>query len=445
MKPLPQLGAMLRLAAPMMVINLSMTAMQFCDTAMVAPLGSNALAAVLPAGLIYFVPFAFWMGVLSSVGTFIAQSLGRNEKSECGHYAWQGIFFAAAAGLSMLGFWPLAPLIFEMFGHAKEVRELEIVFFQICLFGALPGLIGMVFSNFFVSIQRPAILAWYAVGSTLLNIFLNYGFIYGKMGFPEMGVAGSALGTVLSITAQTLGLAIHFYLAKEFGTRRARFEFAALKRILRIGLPSGFEIGFDILSWGVALVWMVGLFGTAHLAATTIIVRYMHLSFMPALALASAMAAMVGKAIGENRKADADQIVKVGLGATVVFMALMGVIFFLFRETFLGWFTADPEIIRIGSGILLLVAIFQIFDACMIIYSHALRAAGDTLWQATVMISTCLIIFFGGGMCMVTFFPELTSIGPWLTGTVYIFTVSGLLGWRWWTGRWRKVEIFAGA
>ena len=103
---------MLRLAGPMMVINLSMTAMQFCDAAMVAPLGSDALAAVLPAGLVYFVPFAFWMGILSSVGTFVAQSFGRAEKPDCGHFTWQGIFLAAFAGISMLGFWPLAPYIF---------------------------------------------------------------------------------------------------------------------------------------------------------------------------------------------------------------------------------------------------------------------------------------------------------------------------------------------
>lgn len=445
MSPFRHLGAMLRLAAPMMVINLSMTFMQFCDTAMVAPLGSVALAAVLPAGLVYFVPFAFWMGLLSCIGTFVAQSLGRDEKMDCGHYAWQGIFLAAGAGLSMLAFWPLAHWIFDCLGHEGEVRKLEVVFFQISLFGAIPGLIGIVFSSFFVSIQRPAILAWYAVGSTLLNVFLNYGFIYGRMGFPELGVAGSALGTVIAITAQTFGLAIHFFLAKEYGTRRPRLDLGALKRVLRIGLPSGFEIGFDILSWGVALVWMVGQFGTPHLAATTIIVRYMHLSFMPALALAAAMSAMVGKAIGENRKAEADVLVKTAWMACLVFMTTMGILFFTFRHTLLGWFTEDEAIIQIGSSILLLVAIFQIFDARMIVFSHALRSAGDTLWQASVMISTCLTVFFGGGLLMVHCFPQLGSVGPWLTGTIYIFTVSFLLAWRWRTGRWRKVEIFAGA
>jgi len=434
---------MLRLAAPMMVINLSMTVMQFCDAAMVAPLGSAALAAILPAGLVYFVPFAFWMGALSSVGTFVAQSLGREEKMDCGHYAWQGLFIAAVAGASMAVFWPLAGPIFACFGHAPEVQKLEVIYFQISLFGAIPGLIGVILSNFFIGIQRPAVLAWYAVAGTVLNVALNYVFIYGKLGFPAMGVAGSALGTVLAITAQTAGLALHFYRAGEFGTRRPRFDFSALRKVLRIGLPSGFEIGFDVLSWSVALVWMVGLFGTLHLAATTIIVRYMHLSFMPALALAAVMAAMVGKAIGENRKSEADRLVRIAWISTLTFMTTMGVIFFCFRHMFIGWFTDDAEIIRIGSGILLLVALFQIFDARMIVYSHALRAAGDTLWQAVVMISTCLVVFFGGGLLMVKGFPQLASTGPWLMGTAYITIASLLLGWRWRTGKWRKVEIFS--
>lgn len=434
---------MLRLAGPMMVINLSMTAMQFCDAAMVAPLGSAALAAVLPAGLIYFVPFAFWMGILSSVGTFVAQSFGRMKKSNCGHFTWQGIFLAVFAGISMLGFWPLAPHIFGLFNHAPEVQKLEIVFFQISLLGAIPGLVGVAFSNFFIGIQRPQILAWCALGGTTLNVGLNYVFIYGKLGFPAMGVAGSALGTVLAVTAQTGALALSFWYYQAYGTRRPRFDFSALTKVLRIGGPTGFEIGFDVLSWSVALVWMVGLFGTQHLAATTIVIRYLHLSFMPALAFASVLAAMVGKAIGEGKKSDADGLVKIALFATLAFMTTMGITFLIFRHTFLGWFTPDPEIIRIGSGILILVALFQVFDATMIVYAHALRSAGDTFWQACIMISSCLIIFIGGGTLAVNLFPQLASAGPWLMGTIHLAVASSLLMWRWHTGKWRKVEIFA--
>lgn len=443
--PKEGLATMLRIASPIIVINISITLMQFVDAFMVAALGEKELAASLPAGLMFFVPIAFMMGVLGSVNTFVSQVLGQSKKHRCGHYAWQGIYLGIFAGVGMLGLWFVAEPMFALFGHDPEVQKLEVIYFRICLFEAVPLLVGVAISNFFIGIQQTRILAVFAVLAMVLNIFFNWVFIFGNLGSPALGLGGAALGTVLAVSFQTLGLLIVFMrrpFVAEFETRARGPEVKSLSDMLRIGLPAGVQFGFDILSWGVALVWMVGTFGTASLAATTIVVRYMHVGFMPPSALASALIAMVGKAIGEGNPDLANRHVKTAMRVTMLYMLAVGVIFFLLRYQLLGAFTNSPETIAVGVSIMLCVALFQFFDAFNIIYSHALRAAGDTLWLAVTGGILCLVVFVGGGVAVIHWFPGLGGLGPWLMGTVYLSIFALMMRIRWKKGAWRNLDIF---
>lgn len=439
------LRTMLRIAMPIIVINVSMTLMQFVDAFMVAALGEKELAASLPAGLMFFVPVAFMMGALGSVNTFVAQVLGQEKSLRCGHYAWQGIYMGIIAGIAMLALWFVAEPLFAVFDHEPEVQALEVVYFRICLFEGVPLLVGFAISNFFIGIQRTRILAWFAVGATLLNILFNWMFIFGNLGAPALGLAGAAVGTVLAVTMQTAGLLVVFVarrLRNEFATGFHRPDGKSLADMLRIGIPSGVQFGFDILSWGVALVWMVGTFGTASLAATTIVVRYMHVGFMPPSALAAALMAMVGKAIGEGNRDLAHRHVMTALGVTMLYMGIVGVVFLVFREPLLGAFSSNQEVLAIGGSIMLCVAFFQFFDALNIIYSHALRAAGDTMWLAVVGGILCIVIFIGGGTAVIHFLPGLGGLGPWLMGTIYLSIFGVVMHIRWRRGAWRKMDIF---
>jgi MATE family multidrug resistance protein len=187
---------------------------------------------------------------------------------------------------------------------------------------------------------------------------------------------------------------------------------------------------------------MVGIFGTASLAATTIVVRYMHVGFMPAMALASALVAMVGKAIGEGNPDLAQRHVKTALRVTILYMVTVGILFFVMRYQLLGAFTDSAETVAIGVNIMLCVAFFQFFDALNIIYSHALRAAGDTLWFAVVGGVICLVVFIGGGVAIINLLPKLGGLGPWLMGTVYLSLFALMMRFRWRSGAWRRMNIF---
>lgn len=446
--PREGLRRMLRLAMPLIIIQLSVTGMQFADALMVAPLGEDALAAVLPAGLVFFLPIAFSMGLLSSVNTFVSQSLGRGDRKGCGRFGGTGLVLAIVCGLAIMPLYFFAEPIFGIFGHSPSVHRLEVIYFQVSLFGSVPFLAGVALSNFFVGIHRPAILAIYAAGATLLNIGLNYVLIYGKFGFPALGLAGSAWGTVLAMSAQTAALALHYFgrqAAATYGTRRIALDGAATMTMLRIGLPSAFQFGFDVLSWGIGLVWLVGIFGTLHLAATTIIVRIMHVSFLPAIGFASVLSAVVGRAVGEGDIALARREANRGFVATVVYMCSVAAVFFIFREPLMRVFTSSPEIIEIGMSLMAIVCAFQFFDGTNIVFSHALRGVGDTFWPAVFTASMCLIIFLGGGWSIAHWMPEWKSSGVWLAAMAYVISLACVMTWRWFFCNWEKRDIMESA
>lgn len=443
--PRVSLMEMLRLALPMIIIQVGVVIMQFADAYMVKDLGDVALAAILPAGLLFFVPMAFGMGLLSAVNTFVSQCLGQKRPQECGHFAWQGVFIGIALGALLLPLWFVAVPLFAFFAHEPDVQKLEVIYYRISLLYMIPLMIGQAVSNFYVGVHRPWILAWVALTATFLNIFFNYVLIYGHFGFPAMGIAGAAWGTVLATTLQTVALMAHFLGStklREYGTHVIGFCKKDIVAMLRIGTPAGLQIGLEILIWGVALVWMVGMFGTDDLAATTIVVRYMHLSFMPPVGLSIALIAMVGKAIGQRDPELAKAYTAVAGKAVIAYMGALALFFYFNREWLISVFSTDPEVIRIGGMVFICVAIFQVFDAINIVYGHALRGAGDTFVPMVVSTFLCIAAFIGGGIYIIEFHNEWGSIGVWICGLIYMVLLGFFMWARWQFGPWRRIDIF---
>jgi len=447
----PGMWNLIKLSLPMVAIQATSVVMQFTDAYMVKELGAEALAAILPAGLVFWIPVCFAFGFLASVNTFVSQSLGKKNYHGCGHYTWQGIILGALYGTAMIALWPLAPHIFWLLDHAPDVQPLEVEYFRICLLSGGVFLVFQALSNFYIGIHRPGLLFWFAAGGTLLNIALNYVLIFGHFGFPELGFAGAAWGTVFATAAQCVALLIHFLTgprAAAFRTRVVRVDWKAMWEMFRVGFFMGLQILFELMSWGLTLTVLVGWFGTVELAATTIVVRYMHLSFMPAVGVGQVLQALVGRSIGAGDPEMANRHAYTAFKLCAGYMGLMGVLFVLFREPLIALFlkTGEPgaaEIIHIGAGVLIIAAIFQAFDAMGIVFVNALRGAGDTVYPFLVTALTCLGIFVLGGVLVALYVPSMGSWGPWLMGMVYIIILSSLLWARWQYGPWRQMEIFA--
>ncbi len=442
---------MLKLAAPMVVTTVSFTIMQFVDRFMVSRLGTNALAAILPAGFASFLPGGFAIGAMTSLNTFVSQSLGRGERQACANYYWQAIYMGLAYFVAVVAvMWPLAPFLFKMMGQPPEVIEMEVIYLRIILYAHILAVVNWASSQFFMGIHRPIITMCASLCGQVVNIFANYALIFGKFGFPKMGIAGAGWGTFTGISvAAAINMTVFLSgrIHSQFNSRRAlRIHFGKMKDLLKVGLPAGFGLMVNVALWGIILVGLVGRFGTEALAATSAVLAFTSLSVMPVVGISTSLTAAVGKTIGRGKKDLAIKQTSVCLRVALTYMGLVGLCFFLFRHELMAFWVTDPVrdrgVIEAGSDILICAAIYQIFHATRTIYTGALRGAGDTIWLAIISGVGAVVILWLGGAIVAAAFPSLGALGPWIAAATSIITVGLANLWRFKSKRWMKIDLF---
>ena len=435
-----------RLAFPMILGYASSTIMHFVDARMVSCLGGAELAAVGSAGVLVFTATALAFGVTSCVNTFAAQSLGRGRVRDCSAYAWQNAFFAIGVGLVAVAAVPAVPRVFAWVGHDADVQACEVSYGRIRLLGMGFMVAGWGFCSYFQGIHRPWVTTATTFVANVVNVAANYVLIFGHLGFPRLGVAGAAWGTVFASALQCammVAAVAHPRHARVFGgLDTCRVDWAKFRQLLHIGWPAGVNFFLDMASWAIFTNFLIGRFGKAALAGNMVAMQYMHLSFMPALGLSHATAALVGKYLGQRDVPRAKQRAYVALRVAAVYMLSMGVVFYCFRHVLASWFNDDAEVARHAATFLIFAAIFQGFDAFGIVSSGALRGAGDTHWTAAATIACCWGVFMPVGLFLTYRAAWLGPKGPWIGATLYICLLGAALFWRLVSGRWARIDIF---
>jgi MATE family multidrug resistance protein len=388
------------------------------------------------------------MGVMTSVNTFVSQSLGRGRKKDCSNYCWQAIYMGLAYLLIVATImWPAAPWIFRTLGHEPAVVALEVVFLRIMLYSQFLSIFTWASTQFLMGIHRPIITMYAVLVGQVVNVAANYVLIFGHFGFPAMGVAGSGWGTFIGVGVGAV-MVMTMFLGKEinsnFASRRTmNINPAKMKDLIKVGFPTGFGFFVNMSFWGIILFGLVGGFGKESLAATSAVFACMSVSFMPIVGLGTALTAAVGRSIGKGRKEMAIKQTGVCLRVALIYMGLVGLCFLIFRNNLMAfWAPDDKEVVSIGINIFIFAAVFQVFDGMLLIYYNALCGAGDTLWLAIVEACCAVVIMGLGGFCMIKFFPELGALGPWGSATVKIITVAMVNRWRFKSNRWMQIDLF---
>ncbi|MEE9370203.1 MAG: MATE family efflux transporter, partial [Sedimentisphaerales bacterium] len=194
--------------------------------------------------------------------------------------------------------------------------------------------------------------------------------------------------------------------------------------------------------WGVILFGLVGRFGKEALAATSAVISCTHVSVLPIVGLGTALTAAVGKSIGKARKDVAVKQTRVCLRIALVYMGLVGLCFFVFRNALMVFWSSDDKVIEIGVKILIVAAVYQLFHAARIIYSGSLRGAGDTRWLAVISALGAVVILGLGGLFTLRFFSVLGSLGPWVAVAVGVIVVGLANRWRFKSNRWMQIDLF---
>ncbi|MGH7213649.1 MAG: MATE family efflux transporter [Tepidisphaeraceae bacterium] len=435
---------LLTLAAPTVAQMASYTVLQFTDTYMLALVSPVHATAAGNAGMFAFSFIGFGMGVLHLVNTLASQSFGAQRFEQCGRYLWQGVWFSVAFALLILPTIAVARFPFVWSGHEPELASMEVTYYRVMLCGAVFKLTSMAFGQFLLAVNRPGLVLVAAATSVPVNVLANWVLIYGNWGSPAMGVAGAAWGTNLALLSETIILAAFAFgpaVGRRFGVFDWRLRFDEMKTLLKVGTPAGGQFVADITAWTLFMMTVMGVFGTAAMAANTFAFRFWVASFMPAFGISSAVTALVGRYIGMGRPDLAARRAHLGFFVGATYMVSCGVVFLLLRYRFMRLFTEDPEIIRIGATVLVFAAIFQFFDALYVIYNGALRGAGDTLVPAVAVLVLCWGITVFGGYAVAKTFPQFGPAGPWFMAMLYGIVLGAFIFTRFQRGHWRSIRL----
>jgi MATE family multidrug resistance protein len=451
-------------AWPTVVTMLSYTLMQFVDSLMVSVIGPLEVAAQGNGGAWSWVAISFGFGVLTLVNTLVSQRVGAGRTDEIARYGWAGLWLA-------LGFWlavlvPFALVIghaFEAMGHEPRLVEMETAYAQVLLGAGIVTVGAKALANFFFGLQRPKVVTAAAIAGNIANIVGNYALIYGERGLPELGLPGvpgapelgligAAIGTAIGSTVEALVPLVVFLsrrLNDTLAIRRAwRPDFAAMRDIIRLGWPAGLQFGNEMICWAIFMTVLAGSFGSAHMTAGWAAMRFVHMSFMPAVGLSTAATSLVGKHIGEGDHARAARSAHAAVAIGVAWMTLCAIAFVLFRHELTGVFIDDgtppdlaAEIRAIGATIFICAAVFQTLDAIGIVYTGALRGAGDTVFPGVLTVVLSWGVIVGGGYAMTRLAPQLESTGPWIAATAYIAILGIVLAIRFERGGWKRLHL----
>jgi len=455
------------LAWPTIITMTSFTVMQFVDKLMVSQVGPTELAAQGNAGTWAFAIIATVMGVVTVVNTFVSQHLGAGNPQNGPKYPWAAGWMAAISWcLIIVPFIFIVPYVFKFIHSSpEEIRlvTLETQYATYTLVGSLFLLMGRGFSQYFFGMHMPKVVTVSTILANIVNIIANYILIFGEDGVPglvpgipgtkALGLQGAAIATIIGMFMEMI-IPMAIFLGPSFNKKystRAPWKpcFKTMRAIFKIGWPGAIQWGNEIVCWALFMTVFVGKYGTSAMAAGYIALGYLQLSFMPAVGINVAINSVVGKYIGAKKPDTAASRARVGVGIALVYMTICAIVFVVFRKELMEWFVNDSsytaqerqEIIKLGANMLILVALFQTVDALGIVYTGALRGAGDTVWPGMVTAIYSWVFIVGGGWIAVTYFPEIGPIGPWIAAAVYVILIGLTMAIRFERGGWRSIKL----
>ncbi len=447
-------------AWPAAISMLSYALMQFVDSIMVSVLGDQAVAAQGNGGSLAWAPMSFGFGMLALVNTLVSQRVGARRTGEIARYGWAGLWIALAFFACVLVPYAilLGPFLRGTEMHAPAILDMEIPYARILLFAGIFTLGAKALANFFYGLQRPKLITAAAIAGNIGNVVFNYIFIYGDQGLtvggvhlpgipgvPAFGVAGAAIGTALGSAIEAL-IPFAAFLSRRMDTELAvlrawKPDLHAIGEIARLGYPAGLHLISESGSWAIFMVYLVGTFGQEHNAAGSAVMKYVMLSFMPALGVANAATSVVGKHIGEGNLGAASRSAHAAVCIAAGWMTLCALMFLVFRHQLAAVFLGSGPAIEIAAGLFVFAAVFQTLDALGTVYIAALRGAGDTLVPGIATIVLAWTVIVGGGIAMKTAFPALESKGPWLAATAYIVLLGVFVTIRFERGGWKQLHL----
>jgi MATE family multidrug resistance protein len=386
---------MLRLAVPVVVVQVGMMLLGVVDTMVVGRLSSEALAAVALGHVMIIAVSSFGIGMLLALDPLVAQAVGAGDTVTVRRSVQRGLLIALGLmAPSILLLLPAEPIL-TFFRQPPEIVPVAADYIRICIPGLLPFYGFVVLRQSLQAMERMRPIVMTIVVVNLFNLFADWILVYGVGPVPQLGPIGSAWATT---AARTLLFVVLFVVArKELGPLlnrldREAFRSGPLWRLVRLGTPIGFQVQLEIIAFAVIALLMGG-FGTVQMAAHQVAINLASLTFMVPLGVGSAAAVRVGQAIGAGDSDGARRAAAASLLIGAGFMSLMAALFIGAPRLLATAYTSVEEVVVLAALLIPVAGYFQIFDGLQVVSAGVLRGAGDT--RAPLVVNIVGFWFIG--------------------------------------------------
>ena len=437
---------LLRLALPMVVSQGTFAVMIFTDRYFMSQIDPVHMAAALGGGVASFFSFCFFIGLFSYANALTAQYLGAGEPEKCPKVVTQGMIMTvmSAPFLTLITF--LVAGIFAGMGHEPAQVELERIYYLILMSGVLVTLAKTCMSSYFAGIGRTYVVMICDVFGMFINVPLSYVLVFGKLGFPALGIVGAGIATVIASVIALL-LYIAFYFHKEHRDRFSvlssySLDLKILRRFWRLGFPSGLELFLNVAAFNLFLL-MFQSYGIAEGAAAAIVFNWDILSFVPMIGLGVGVISMIGRFVGARDMARVNEVMTASFVVALAYSAVLAALYITCRYPLVDVFappSGDFSAIRELSAFMMIgLSSYVMVDAIIIVSGGILRGAGDTRWLmvASVSLHWAMLVAQFFIIHVLEFSPKVS----WIAFAAMIFAIALVYVMRLKGERWRDQDV----
>lgn len=433
-----QARALLRLAVPLILSNIAGFAIHMTDVVLMGWYDVTALAGMVLASSLYFIVFITGSGFAVAVMPLVAKAAQEGDATEVRRVTRMGLWLTAGFAAVALPALLLSGSIFTAMGQEPEVADYAGRYLAIGGWMLLPALAIAVLRSFLSALEHTAVLLWVTVGIAVLNAIWGYALIFGAWGFPEMGIEGAAWAALATNIVGAAGLLLYALRALpqyRLLQRLWKPDWAALGQVFRLGWPIGGQLLMEVGLFASSAM-MVGWVGAVPLAAHGVALQLASLAFMLHLGLSQAATVRAGQALGRGDREMLRRTATASILVSTGFAAATALAFVLWPEALLGLFVdpadpARPEVIAVGSALLMLAAVFALFDGLQVLGMGLLRGIQDT----AVPFAIAALSYWGVGLPLayvLGFVAGGEEIGVWLGLVISLVVASALLMVRFW-------------
>ncbi len=405
------------------------------DSVMVGWTGATPLAASSFANIFFSIPLFFGIGVSYAITPLVAEGAGAKDQTKIIEILRHGFIINLLVAILLVGLiFLVEPFMFSM-GQPEDVVALGIPYLSIIGVSIIPTMIFQTYRQFAEGLEKTRMAMIIVIGSNLLNIALNYILIFGKYGFPEMGLNGAGWATLISRVVMAVSMMLYVYYGKRFIAFRKGFSFgryskSLISKMLHIGLPAGSQFIFEAGAFGFSAL-MMGWLGTTALAAHQIAINLATISYMTTSGLGAAATIRVGNFLGQRDKRKLQDSAFTMIWMAVALMAAWALLFIFGRHLLPSLYIEDAAVIELTAALLIIAAFFQLSDGIQVVCAGALRGLQDVKVPSILIFVAYWVIALPLGYWLA--FPlGLGATGIWIGLLIGLTLTASAMVVRFW-------------